>query len=237
MLFWLIPFIIGMILLAVFLFFRVKEERVKAVIIKGFVSLMFIITALVAYLTSNNPTSSFGIFILIGLFFGLLGDVFLDLKFIVLKKETLYTILGFISFAINHLFNILGLFLNFYNKDSNIAYLLIPIGIALLLVVVTLLMEKFSPIRYKNMKPFVIFYGLFLFFVTPMYWSTAIQSGFQNITVIIISISLIFFMLSDLILNNTYFATGFNTPAFIISNHVLYYIAQFGIAISLFFLV
>ena len=234
MYYWLIPLIIGIVLLGVFLYFRVKEKRVIAVIVKGCVSLMFIVTALVAWLTSKNPQSNFGIFVLIGLFFGLLGDVFLDLKYI-LKHELSWTILGFFAFALCHIFFLNGIFVNFFDFNANVFYLIIPIVVTLVLVVVTLLMEKFTPIRYEKMKPYVIIYGIFLFFDTSLYFSTAIQSGWQNITLVIMSISLILFMASDLVLNNTYFAKGYNAPVYIITNHVLYYVAQFGIAVSLFF--
>ena len=57
MLYFLTPLIIGFILLAVFLFFRVKEQRMIALIFKGCASLLFIITALVAWLTSKNPNN------------------------------------------------------------------------------------------------------------------------------------------------------------------------------------
>lgn len=237
MLFWLIPLVIGFVLLAVFLYFRVREERVTAVIIKGFVSLMFIATALVAWLTSKHPSSTFGVFVLLGLFFGLLGDILLDLKFIILKKELMYTILGFFAFAIGHIFYVTGLFIHFYDFNSNILYLIIPIIVAILLTVVTVLMEKFSPIRYGKMKPYVIFYGFILFFTTSIYMSTTFQHSWNVTTIAIIAVSLLFFMLSDLILNNTYFAKGFSAPFFIITNHTLYYSAQFAIAASLFFLV
>ena len=235
MFYWLIPLIIGIIFLGLFLFFRVKEKRVIAVVFKGCTSLMFIVTALVAWLTSKNPNSSFGIFVLLGLFFGLLGDIFLDLKFI-LKRELLWTTFGFFAFAFGHVFYLTGLFINFYDFNNNILYLVLPGVIAFLLVVVTLLMEKFTPIRYGKMKPCCIGYGFLLFFTTSTYFSTTIQSGWNVVTLIIMSICLILFMFSDLILNNTYFAKGYTAPVYIISNHVLYYIAQFGIAISLFFL-
>ena len=236
MLYWLIPLIIGFILLGVFLYFRVKEKRVIAVIFKGLVSLMFIATALVAWLTSQNPQSNFGVFVLLGLAFGLAGDVLLDVKYIDLKREDIYTMSGFCAFGLGHLFYITGLFLNFYNLDSNVLFIIIPVIISLVLTVVTLLMEKFTKIRYEKMKPFVIVYGYILFFVTTIYMSTAIQGGWQVTTVNVFAIGLIFFALSDLILNNTYFAPGFTTPAFIISNHVFYYVGQFVIAVSLFFL-
>ena len=236
MFYWLIPLIIGVVLLAVFLFFRVKEQRVTAVVFKGLVSMMFIGTGLVAWLTSSNPYSTFGLFIILGLFFGLLGDVFLDIKFIDLNRETLWTSLGFCAFGIGHIFYITGLLTNFFNFSMNVLHIIIPVIIAIVLTIVSLLMEKFTPIRYKSMKPFVIVYGFLLFFVTSIYFSGAIQCGWQNMTLIIMSMGLVMFALSDLILNNTYFAPGFNTPAFIVSNHIIYYIAQFAIASSLIFL-
>ena len=235
--FWLIPLCLGFALLCVFLVFRVMQRRVIAVVFKGLVSLMFIATALVAYLVSKSPNALFATLVLVGLFFGLLGDVFLDLKYIILSKETLYTILGFISFGIGHIFFLTGLFTTFYNFEMSVWYILVPVIITLVLVVVTLLMEKFSKIRYLKMKPFVIIYGFILFLTVTMYMSVAIQSRWQIITVWVMAISLIAFALSDLILNNTYFAPGFNTPVFIITNHIFYYLAQFGIAVSLLFLI
>lgn len=236
MLFWLIPLIIGIILLGIFLYFRVKEKRVIAVIIKGFVSLMFIATALTTWLTGSNPHSTFGIFVLCGLFFGLLGDIFLDLKYIA-KNELLFTILGFFAFAFGHACYVSGLFIHFFNFDANVLYIIIPCAIAALLIVVTLLMEKFMPIKYGQMKPYVVMYGICLFFAVSIYWSATIQSRFNLLTLLLMSIGLVLFMASDLILNNTYFSKGFNGPFYIITNHALYYFGQFLIAVSLFFLI
>lgn len=236
MLYWIIPLIIGIVLFCIFLYFRVSEKRVIAVVIKGLVSLMFILTGLIAWLTSKNPNSNFAIFILIGLVFGLIGDVLLDLKYIRLNKEMLYTKLGFISFGIGHIFYLTGLFINFFDFNSNPLYLILPLIVTLLLVIITLMMEKVSNIRYKSMKLYVIIYGFLLFSDMCIYLSASIQNGWTISTVSIISISLIVFTLSDLILNNTYFAPGCKGPLFIITNHALYYIAQFMIAISLFFL-
>ena len=236
MLYWLIPLIIGVLLLGVFLFFRVKEQRKIAVILKGCTSLMFIATAVVAWLTSKNPNSWFGIFVIIGLFFGLLGDVFLDIKFIDTKKEHLWTVLGFFAFAAGHIFFTSGLLSYFFDFKANILFIILPFVVTILLVLVTLLMEKISMIRYKEMKPYVIIYGFVLFFTVTIYLSACIQTGWKITTLDIMFGGFVAFALSDLILNNTYFASGFNTPAFIISNHVLYYAAQFAIAVALFYL-
>ena len=237
MFYWLIPLIIGFISLIVFLVFRVKEKRVIAVYLKGFTSLMFIITALVAWLTSKNPETNFGIFVLIGLFFGSLGDVFLDLKFVILDKEDLYTKLGFCAFGIGHIFYLIGLFLNFYNFNTSALYLVLPIVITIVFVVISLLFEIFTKIRYEKMKPFVIVYGFLLFFATTMYMSVAIQGEWKVVNIAIMAPALIMFAISDLILNNTYFAPDCDSPAFIVSNHICYYVAQFAVAVSLFFLI
>ena len=237
MLYWIIPLFIGLVLLTVFLVYRAKGERVKAVFVKGFVSLSFIFTALVAWKCSSNPNSAFGIYILIGLTFGLLGDIFLDLKFIILKHEHLYTVLGFASFFFGHLFYIIGLFTNFYDVSQNILYIIIPVVIATILAIVTLLFEPLKITKYGRMRPYVGLYAFMLFLVTPLYFSVAFQSGWKVVTVAIMAPAFISFALSDLILNNTYFGVGFDKPIHIVINHLLYYIAQFMIAISLFFLV
>lgn len=237
MLFWIIPLCLGAISLGAFLYFRVKEKRLLAVILKGLTSLLFIDTALVAWLTNHNTQSMFGLYVVIGLFFGLLGDVFLDLKFMSEIREDLFTRLGFISFGIGHVFYITGLFVCFFNFSANVLFIIVPAIISSVLVVATLLMEKFTAIRYGNMKAFAVGYGLILFFVTALYFSCCIENGWQNNTTIIMAVALVVFMISDLILNNTYFAPGFNTPVFIISNHICYYLAQFAIAVSLFYLI
>ena len=237
MLYWLIPLIIGVILFAAFMYFRVREQRIVAVILKGFTSLMFIATAVVAWQTSKNPNHMFGLFVIIGLVFGLAGDVLLDIKYMTQNKEHLFTVLGFLAFAACHACFTSGMFIYFFNFNASPFYLIIPALVTALLVVITLLMEKFTMIRYKDMKPYVILYGIFLFFTVCIYMSICIQTAWSNPVLFIMFGGLIAFALSDLILNNTYFASGFNTPAFIISNHVLYYVGQFAIAVALFFLI
>lgn len=236
MFYWLIPLSIGVVFFVLFLFFRVREKRKIAVVFKGLTSLMFINTAIVAWLNSNHLDNLFGLYVVLGLFFGLLGDVFLDLKFMSEKHETMYTVLGFATFGIGHIFYLTGLLTKFFDFSKSPLFIIVPVIISIFLVGVSLLLEKFTQIKYKKMKPCVILYGFMLFFVTTMYFSANIQLGWTNLTVLIFALSLVLFTLSDLILNNTYFAPGFSTPIFIITNHIFYYIAQFAIAVSLFYL-
>lgn len=237
MFYWMIPLVIGIIFLVTFLFFRVKEKRLIAVVFKGLTSLMFILTALIAWLCSKNPSSTFGIFIVFGLFFGLLGDIFLDIKFMTKKHEDLFTRLGFIAFGIGHIFFVSGLFVNFYPFGKiNLIYFALPTILAVIFTVAALLMEKFTNIKYGNMKAFAIGYGLVLFFAMNMYCSMTIYYSDPQPTLIFIGAGLVLFTISDMILNNTYFAPGCNTPFYVVSNHICYYLGQFLIACSLFFL-
>lgn len=237
MFYWIIPLSIGTILLTIFLIFRGRGDRKKAVIVKGFTSLAFIITALVAWKCSSNPNSLFGVFVILGLVFGLFGDIVLDLKFILTKYDFPLTVAGFMVFLIGHVFYIIGLFVVFYNWSASILYLIIPLIVGVVLSIITLLMENFGMVKYGKMKPFVPIYAVSLFFDVAIYFSVAIQSGWQITTVNIMAISLVSFAISDLILNNTYFATGFDKPVHIVTNHLFYYVAQFAIAVSLFFLI
>ena len=234
---WIIFVSIGAILLFFFLFYRVQEKRLVALFYKGLTSLMFVLTAIVTWQTSNGFNNFFGLFVVFGLIFGLLGDIFLDLKYIIIKKEDFYTVLGFAAFGIGHIFFSCGLLIFFYNYNQTIFYILIPLFISIFFSFVSLLLQKFTPIRYKNMKPCVVIYGFLLFFVTTLFFAVAIQSEFRYVTIVIMAPSFVAFTLSDLILNNTYFAPNCNTPIYVISNHVLYYFAQFAIAISLYFLI
>lgn len=237
MLYWLIPLIVGLLLLVFFLYFRVKENRKVAVILKGLTSLMFILTGIVALFCSKSNSFTYGALIIIGLFFGLLGDVFLDLKFMSSKYEYLFTALGFVTFGIGHIFYSTGLLVYFFDFSRNIFYFIIPIIISIVLTIFSLLMEKFTPIRYGKMVPFVIGYGLIIFFTVMIHLSSCFQYSWNLTHLIIMFISLVMFALSDLILNNTYFSKGCNTPIYIISNHIIYYLGQFGLAVSLFFLI
>lgn len=235
--FWLIPYIIGFIFLIPFLYFRIRELRLLAVIIKGLVSLLFITTALLAWFKHDYGDNLFGIYVFIGLLFGLFGDILLDLKYMSKKYSFIFTVLGFFAFAFGHAFYVTGLFIYFYDFNANVMYIIVPVIITLLLTIATLLMEVFTPIKYGNMRLFVLIYGLFLFFTTSIYISFAILTNWQISTINIMAVSFLFFTISDLILNNTYFAPGFKKPIYIITNHALYYIAQFSIAFSLFYLI
>ena len=82
--------VLGALDLCWFLYGRVKEKSTKAAMIKSSVSVLFMSVAAVAWslIPDGAAHAKFAPFLLIGLLCGLLGDIWLDLKFVYRKKTT-----------------------------------------------------------------------------------------------------------------------------------------------------
>ena len=80
----------------------------------------------------------------------------------------------------------------------------------------------------------VLLYAIFLTMTTV----TSILAAFvtHSKSMIIMSIGSVLFLLSDVVLNFTYFGRGWNKPIHIFINHFLYYAGQYLIASSIIFL-
>lgn len=226
---------LGVIATVIFLFLRVKRGGVDATIAKAFASLLFILTAVAACATSHAPYDIFNYFIIGGLVLGLLGDIWLDLKWVYPESNDKYTFTGFISFGIGHFFFLAGLFLRFADFSKSL-YIIVPIILSALIGFVITLMEKPLKLVYGKFKTISGIYGGILVFMTLLSGSLALMSEFKVMTLNFMFIGGILFLISDLILSGTYFGEGKNRPVDVVTNHVSYYAAQFVIASSLLFL-
>ena len=226
---------LGVIATVVFLFLRVKRGGVDATIAKAFASLLFILTAVAACATSDAPDDIFDYLIIGGLVLGLLGDIWLDLKWVYPESNDKYTFTGFISFGIGHFFFLAGLFLRFADFSKGI-YIVVPVILSALIGFVITLMEKPLKLVYGKFKTISGIYGGILVFMTLLSGSLALMNDFKVMTLNFMFIGGILFLISDLILSGTYFGEGKNRPIDVITNHVSYYAAQFVIASSLLFL-
>ena len=226
--------VLGAICLTLFLVEKVRKYSIKATLIKATTSFFFI--ALAAYSFYVRSEEAFGAFVICGLAMGLLGDIWLDFKYVFKEHERIFTYAGFISFAIGHVFYILGIIMTLAYPNLWYAYVA-PLIFGLFCGALVLLLEKPLKYVYGEYKTICFIYGTLLF---TTFGVTAFLATYHHFTVVTYNMlfaGAFLFAVSDLILCGTYFGEGKERPVDIISNGITYYAAQYLIAFSLFFLV
>ena len=224
---------IGLIGLTLFLIEKCRKYSVKELLLKASTSILFVsVGACSAFATGKL----IGLFITLGLAFGMLGDVWLDLKYVHREKEKEYTYAGFICFAIGHILYMTGMFIEYFSyPNPNILFLIIPLVAGLVLGFVPVLLQKVLKLKFGEYTAIAIVYSALLFSMTCCGLSLCIATGFQNMVFIFLFAGGVLFTVSDLILSGTYFGEGHEKPFDIISNGITYYVAQYLIAFSLMF--
>ncbi len=206
-----------------------KQRSVEGVFIKNVVSLFFLMTSITGTL-ANPEYWELGISIIAGGIFGMLGDIYLDQKWVYPADNDKYLYAGFTSFGIGHLIYIAGLLhqVDFAGKDF-----IYPVIISLAVTIGNLILEKPTKQKFGKFKPILIVYVLILAFTMGLSFMAAVKTGYVGYWVY--AIGLVFFLISDIILSPMYFAIAKdkNTPVNFILNHATYYLAQFMIAFSI----
>jgi len=224
---------LGAAALCFFLKLRVKACSAKAAVAKSWVSVFFILSWLV--LSYAKGLSAFAAFLGGGLLFGLLGDIWLDLKFCYAPDNDFYTKMGFLSFGIGHAFYTAAVISGTSGGFKPIA-LLPACGVAFVAALVVFFGEKAMKLNYGSYKIISTVYGGVLFFMAAFAFFSALFGGLaDNTHLVVMAIGGVLFIISDLILSGTYFGEGKNRPFDIITNHISYYIAQFVIAAAVLF--
>lgn len=225
---------LGMVSLTLFLLEKTRKYSVKAVMLKSITSLFFILTAAVGlYKDGQNKLA---LCVMLGLLFGLLGDIWLDMKYVYRDSDKPYTYAGFVMFCLGHVCYIVGIFLEYFN-NAHPLYIVLPLVGGSLLALLPILLEKPMKLHYGKMKWIVFLYGVVLFSMSLCALSMNILYGWKSVTLIMLFVGGILFAISDLILSGTYFGVGKERNVDIISNAVIYYLAQFIIAFALFFII
>ena len=225
--------VFGVVFICMFLAMRVKKATPKAAAVKAMTSVCFMLAWLVL---AKQNMNDFALFIGGGLLFGLLGDIWLDLKFCYPQDDDLFTKLGFSSFAVGHFFYIAAIVTG-ASAGFKLNALLCALGVAVVVALVVYFGEKVMKLHYGAYKMISTLYGALLFFMTAFAIFTAVFSGVkENMHLLVMGIGGVLFAVSDLILSGTYFGEGKNRPVDIVTNHVTYYMAQFIIALALAFM-
>lgn len=219
---------IGIVMTGIFLFLRVKKGGISALYAKAAASLCFISTAFAAT-SANRDNIQFGLWVAFGLILGMVGDIWLDLKWIYLQDKDSYLYSGFISFLLGHICFNVAIYKSYRFTGKTLA---VSICVSLLIAIGNILTEKLMKNHFGKFKFIVFLYTFFLALTMVSAIIAAIATGFEKVWVVM-AVGGVLFTLSDAVLSGMYFAENKNTKFNIFLNHILYYAAQFTMAATI----
>lgn len=215
--------IIGCVLQASFIAVEHKEKYLLADILKGSASLMFVLIGFDAFTRVNNV---FNKQFLVGLLFGMIGDILLNLRFVFKKNGQKIFLVGILVFLIGHIIYLVALIPQ--ARTPWVWYFAVAGAVA----AACLLAYIFKTMDVKPaFKIFGIFYLGAVFIMTAIAIGIAIYAA--SARAIVYAVGAILFTASDVVLIfNTF--SGVTKFSLRITNLTLYYIGQIMIACSLF---
>ncbi len=226
-----LSFGIGMCFLIAFMVMCHKKRSVPGVFVKSLTSVFFLLTATTgAFNNTDYPDVwRYAMLIVMGGVLGLMGDIYLDQKWLYPEHSDQYLILGFTSFGIGHFFYMGAMCTH---AKLGIKDMLIAFAIGVVITAINLILEKPTKQKYGKFYGIVTVYCLILgTMVGTSLWAAIVT---KQISYIVFNIGALLFLLSDVILSPMYFAIkqDRNTPVNFVLNHTTYYLGQYLIALT-----
>ncbi len=230
--------VLGGLFLTLFLLFRDKNGGFLPTALKTVTSMLFVATAVSGVINNYIVTGTLGVtkltfygLVLLGLTCGVIGDLTLDLKIVYKnnpRHNDLFTFFGMAAFGIGHVLYIVAVAIYFGFSAWSI---LIAAALTAVIFTVSLFLLKMQ--FGKFLIPSIVYALLLTLFLA----GTVVAGIFTAFTlpVILLIVGAALFLLSDLVLSMIYFE-GNEARVLIVVNHVLYYAAQFLIALSLYYI-
>lgn len=219
----------GLIVSTIFLFFRANGANIKNLFFKTASSLCYLLTMAFAFIESPEfPV--YGAFLMMGGALGLCGDIALDLKCIYHQDANEYLKAGFLFFLIGHIFYNAAVI---WHVRFKWWWVLICLAISVGVASATVFSANIMKVHYGKYRKVVFAYTVFLSLTAI----TSILAAFvtHEKSMIIMAAGAVSFLLSDAVLNFTYFGRNWDKPIHLFVNHLLYYAAQYLIAASIIF--
>ena len=230
--------VLGGLFLTLFLLFRDKDGGFLPTALKTVTSMLFVATAVSGVINNYIVTGTLGVtkltfygLVLLGLMCGVIGDLTLDLKIVYKnnpRHNDLFTFFGMAAFGIGHVLYIVAVAIYF---GFSAWAILIAAALTALIFTVSLFLLKMQ--FGKFLIPSIVYALLLTLFLA----GTVVAGIYTAFTlpVILLIVGAGLFLLSDLVLSMIYFE-GNEARVLIVVNHVLYYAAQFLIALSLYYI-
>ncbi len=221
---------IMILLVTTFIIVRCGVGGPAGLVTKTNASLCMIIAAAFGIIVSGFQLAF--IMILLGLVFGLVGDIMLDLKVVDTRYDSYYTNTGMAAFSLGHLCYFVAIVL-LAGTTKLLVPILVAAGIAIAFAsVIMFVISKpmkldfgkyfWQSYAYCAILVFMTSFSIFIAAVVPNMWIFAVGLGF--------------FLISDLILSTQYFGGKLHDKMLIALNHATYYIAQILIFTVIYFI-
>lgn len=223
-----LPAIVGAILQGLFIGVEHQKKYVAAVCLKGSASVCFCLIGFFAYLIGavDGGASAFTKYVFIGLIFGAVGDILLNLRFVFDKIGQKIFLAGIAAFLTGHIIYLVAII-----PASESLLISVICGVVVAAILLSIIFKSFE--LKPAFKIFGILYIGAVVLMTSIAIGNCITGGFEKYAVLY-AVGAVLFTVSDVVLIfNTFGPTS--KFSLRITNLSLYYIGQLLIASSLFF--
>ena len=207
----------------IFILFEHKKRMLGALLLKACASMLFVLAGFVAF--SLSPTPSFGRLIVLGLMLGALGDVCLNLRFLLSDRSKPIFLLGIGAFLLGHVAYLLALI----SLAPRALYFALPAAVILSFFLIRFVLSR---VEVKGaIKIFGILY-LCVVFLMASVAVTLFAFAPQSIGRAVFALGALLFAASDVLLVLNQFGKR-AYPAFRAMNLSLYYLGQVLICLTI----
>ncbi|MBQ8784161.1 MAG: hypothetical protein IJZ57_10385 [Clostridia bacterium] len=231
MLFWII-LALSIVVTAVFTVKRGLNVKISDLAVKTAASCLFVAVGIAAIISNPAVNLTFGLMVVMGAVLGLLGDIFIELKWLQKDNSDTYLTFGFITFMVQHILLIAAVFITY---PMTLVNALICFVAPIVVLIVSGLAVKITKMDMGKFKGLSNSYGAIASMTFSVGFMTMTTYGMELSQILFFAGGVSFFV-SDLVLSQIFFTEKGCNRAFVVLNHITYYGAQILIAASLFFM-